>query len=1482
MAAETMRITEELVVSDRTGPGLDSATRRVSAFDRTVQETQSRLNKMSGSRWNVTFGAVDKATSIITGVESRISHVVGKAWNFTVGLIDKVTSPLQSIFNLLRNPILQAGAVLGVSISVSDAISTFGGFESAMSQVRAISGASGEDMEQLTALAKEMGATTKFTAEEAAQGLTYMAMAGWKTEDMMTSLSGVMNLAAASGEDLATVSDIVTDAMTAFGMAADGVTASGVANATHFSDVLAAASSNANTTVTGMGETFKYVGSMAGALGYNIEDVALATGLMANSGIKGTMAGTALNSMLTRLSTNTSGAADAISELGVEFYNADGSARNLGDVMGELRRATVNMTAAQKSELANTVAGTEAQKGLLAILNTSEEDYNSLAEAIYNADGAAQQMSDTMLDNMQGSMTLLQSAVDGVKLSLGSRLSPYVRQFADWLTTKMPAVETVINNVMDTIDGKIEALRGTIAEFTGSEEWANADIWGKISIAWDKIVAEPFGAWWDSTGKPWMTEKVAGFGESLGSGITAGLLAILGFDASGAVEDGKSIGASFIEGFKQGFDTEQIGAALTEWAQDHKGIVAAAGVIAAGKLIGGMARAFQTGKNIFNDLSSLFGGSKGGGVATIAEAITGGARYATSTMTVMAGTVVVYGNGAGGMGQFALPGATATGGALSSGLPMVQLANGTWDYAGGATATKLANLGVSMGSGATTATGAAAAGAAGLAGGIAAGVTLISSFKDFYNASKSQDSEEAAAYNASGGLKMGGVAAGALVGTAILPGVGTLIGAGIGGIAGWLGGNAVKKDYAQRAEEAEEAARMLALAEEQAKYESIELKAALADTSITAEQFAAMVNEKIGKNLSDRFGDIRMTASEIEKTAEAIIGIGGSIGAGIGTLSSATSEVQQSYQSIQVYLNGVDKLKWKIGIGLELSDAEMSKYIDSLNGVYASIQTYLDNTQYEATAAITLLVGDDAEIDFTGLNTAYDQVRQRLEEASQDYFGTINVALEDGAITLDEQAEIMNLQSQLTEIMAKVSSADWAADMKVLEIKYNGAALDYDSFTALQAELATQVESATAGYDQALKVSISALELQLSEGVINQEEYDAQLQQLADSYTATIDEMTVSVEKFQIDAIADAFTAELDQALPQLQGTASEKITQVLETALAVSPDPVQWSNAQIDRWFNLDEWSEESRGAFERAIKGVAETLPASASSKVKGEFESMSLTEAQQALQTVLSTDIAEAIEATDLSGAYSGLSSLQALVAAQAGIEFAKTIDVTAPVNVTFDYTLKNPTIPTPTVSGAYVHYEGSSIPDQFLTDGGDIPYQWGNANGGFTHGPELSWIGEDGPEAIIPLGAKRRSRGLALYEQVGDLLGVEKHADGGIAGSKFQARDDGTGNYFPEEAQDSPQTAAAVQDVPVYSPEVQTPTDAQGGAQAAPVNVPVSITLNPEIIIQAAQGMNEEDIVRVLRDRIRDMVDDISDEMAERLARVFANMPLKGGA
>lgn len=293
--------------------------------------------------------------------------------------------------------------------SLKEIAETGAEFTSSMSKVQAVSGASGKELEQLTQKAKDMGASTVFSASQAAEAMNYMAMAGWKTSDMLSGIDGIMNLAAASGEDLATTSDIVTDALTAFGMTAS--------DAGHFSDVLAVASSNANTNVSMMGETFKYVGPMAGTLGYSIEDVSTAVGLMANASIKGSMAGTALNAILTRLSTNSNGAADALSELGISFFDSEGNARALGTVMQELREATSGMNQEQKTQLANTVAGMEASKGFLAILNATTADFDKLTDAVHNADGAAQQMADTMVDNLQGDLTLAGSALESLKLA---------------------------------------------------------------------------------------------------------------------------------------------------------------------------------------------------------------------------------------------------------------------------------------------------------------------------------------------------------------------------------------------------------------------------------------------------------------------------------------------------------------------------------------------------------------------------------------------------------------------------------------------------------------------------------------------------------------------------------------------------------------------------------------------------------------------------------------------------------------------------------------------------------------------------------------------------------------------------------------------------------------------------------------------------------------------------------------------------------
>lgn len=285
-------------------------------------------------------------------------------------------------------------------------------FEAAMSKVKAITNSTDEDTARLTATARELGANTQYSATEAAQAMSYLGMAGWKTEQIIAGMPGLLDLAAASGEDLARVADIVSDDLTAFHMSAD--------QAAHMADVMAAASTNANTNVSMMGETFKYAGGIAGSFGYSLEDVALATGLMANAGIKGEMAGTALRSIMTRLVTPTGEASLALKEVEFSAKNADGTIKPFRDQLKALRAAMQNMTDEQKAEFAQTVAGTEAMTGFLDVINASDEDFAKMTNAVDNADGAAKNMADTMNDNAKGAIKEFKSAMEDLSITIGN------------------------------------------------------------------------------------------------------------------------------------------------------------------------------------------------------------------------------------------------------------------------------------------------------------------------------------------------------------------------------------------------------------------------------------------------------------------------------------------------------------------------------------------------------------------------------------------------------------------------------------------------------------------------------------------------------------------------------------------------------------------------------------------------------------------------------------------------------------------------------------------------------------------------------------------------------------------------------------------------------------------------------------------------------------------------------------------------------
>lgn len=349
-----------------------------------------------------------------------------------------------------------AAASAGITGALAASTAAGASFESQMSTVQAISQASESDMARLKALAKQMGIETKFSATEAGQGLEYMAMAGWDVDSMLAGLPGIMNLAAASEEDLGQVSDIVTDAMTAFNLEAS--------RSAEFADVLAQASARSNTDVAMMGQTFKYVAPVAGALGFSIQDTATAIGLMANAGIKGEQAGTSLRAIFSRIVKPTAEAASAMERIGLSVTNSDGSMRSLDEILRDLRAGFSGLSESERASTAASLAGQEAMSGMLALVNASDEDYEKLSDSIYHAKGAAEEMAGVRMDNLKGDVTLLKSSAEGAGIAIYEGLSePFregVQTGTEWLNSFTESVEENLPTIRREVKSAGSALMG--------------------------------------------------------------------------------------------------------------------------------------------------------------------------------------------------------------------------------------------------------------------------------------------------------------------------------------------------------------------------------------------------------------------------------------------------------------------------------------------------------------------------------------------------------------------------------------------------------------------------------------------------------------------------------------------------------------------------------------------------------------------------------------------------------------------------------------------------------------------------------------------------------------------------------------------------------------------------------------------------------------------------------------------------------------
>lgn len=1491
--------------TDKLGESADRAKKKVSKFDEAAEKTQRSLAKWAKEKYEVYLEAKEMVTPVLQSLGHRIKGIAGRTWHVSMRVIDLATAPIKGILNLLKNPIFQAGAILGISIGLKDTVDTYKGFEAAMSQVKAISGANGAEFEELNAKAQEMGATTKFTATESAEAFNYMAMAGWKTKDMLGGIEGILSLAAASGEDLATTSDIVTDALTAFRLTA--------ADSGHFADVLAQASANANTNVSMLGESFKYVAPVAGAMKYTVEDVSLALGLMANSSVKGSMAGTALKTSLANMAAPTDNMYAAMKKYNISLEDSKGKMKTLKGVMDNLRQGLGGLSESEQTAAASTIFGKEAMAGMLSIINASEKDYKKLTKAVNNADGASKHMADTMLDNLHGSLTLLQSAVDGVKISFGKRLSPYVRGAAEWLTEMMPDVETALDSMMDFVDRKISRMQDRFHEISSTASWQDADFFGKVKIAWDEFITEPFIEWWDSTGKAKIAGAIGDFGSLLGTGFHAGIMTLLGFDVSNIQDEGAGIGASFAKGFIDGFDFGEISKKLWE------GI----GNMAknAGKLLPGGEAA---------DLSSLMSAVM---LAKIAKPVASFGSDAFGLGKAVFGQQEAFG----GISLFSKV-MGSTGNAMVSGSGLL----GRMADAGYALSnTSQAGLYFGTTAGSMSGGAAAALGGASIAGGALGAAGIIHGAMDIYTASNTDDSEKAKAYRKAGAVEIvgtgAGAGAGALAGAAlgsVIPVAGTaagaLIGAGVGAVGSWIAGNKIKEDYEEKAEKRErtlanqqKAYAVLGRNIEDVRFKSNKLNDAMHDVEVSTEEFAAMYQEEVARNLKSHFGDVSLSLEEIKKASESVVY--GKQKKKFEDYAEAADNTASSLDALGRSITELDRQNWRAGLGTKMDDTEIVNYQFAMEEFAQNAKKYLADTHYQATLSVGLLFGKDSGGNIAkGFDGVYSGMEESLEKLSKKLSRKVEKALEDGVINAKEQKAITKLQKKISRFTDKISDARGKATRDALKAKYSKGDLDYATFESFQQELAVDSQQKAQEYYGAMVESYAALELQKDN--MPEKKYQKRHDEISSEYQEKSGALGEDSISFQLDFLKENYSKELEGILPDLKGAIQDRLKEAMTEAFVVEPDAVKWEPGEITRWFGLEGIEGEAKGAITAILKQIAESVPEEAKEIMTDRFKKgileagiptgkeileqtgdMGFAEFNDFMASHVDIALEQAEKGTAgtakrtgggvgdnvITGTQESITKGSGVIrgAMESSVASAAVMPFSPSIQITPDYTITPPSI------GRLLEGWNSNVRDAGGSGKGSkggipgkgldlVPKK--NAAGGYIPNKQLSWLAEEGyGEFVIPTNPSRRGRALQLYEQAGRMLGVGKHANGGfvtpsgdVEFTSYMAKNS-PGYYFPNEMQkgfpsgNNEATGAYYSAPEPAYPAVSPGDDSSGNNQTVQIN----IQLSPEFIINNTESQGMGDTAGAVKRQIMGMVDELADEIADRLAGAFSNKPLK---
>lgn len=1463
----------------------DSATPVVSAASDAVEN----FDGMSG---DAEIGASDEATPVIRAAQDAAESWGGSVFNATIGVIDAATAPISALASAAKNPVVQGASLIGASFGVAESVNSFQDFEAMMSQVKAISGATGQAFDDLTAKAQEMGATTKFTATESAEAFNYMAMAGWKPQQMIDGISGIMSLAAASGEDLGTTSDIVTDAITAFGLTAG--------DAGHFADVLAQASANANTDVSMLGESFKYVAPVAGAMQYSIEDTSLALGLMASANVKGSMSGTALKTSIANMVKPTNDMAEAMDKYGISITDGEGNLKSLKGVIDNVRGSLGGLSRDEQTAVASTIFGKEAMAGMLAIVNASEEDYNKLSNAIYNANDAAEGMADTMLDNLKGSFTLMQSAIEGTENAFGKRLSPYLRGIAGGITDMMPEITDGINAVMDVADDKIAGVKRKITDMTGSDEWKNADLFGKIDIAWDSIIAKPFGNWVSGDGTQLISSGLGTLFSSAAAilpggekaGLTSWLSAgILAKGAATVAQKGKSIVETLSPiGDAIGNITEAAGNAndVMDFAGNLSSMIpvgakvglAAAGITAA--IIGiklAIDKYNQT--QLENSLEEHFGKIKLS-ADEVKDAAAGILNQKYLTNVELALNEVQNADNLRAEAQKALESNDVL--EFKSRVGITLTADEQQEYTDNINTfveSKISEL--------ESRTFAAHIHVQTYLGGTEDGQTLAQNIKEWARADNLElsDLSSQLSQKVSEALKDGIIDVNEEEAISALQEKMNSI------TARWKEAEAqaqwdwINQKYGHLSAADLESGSFTDLMDEMRSQRETAMESIKADTTqwyseleamkdygrITPEQYESYKEQtgwyvrgqegselskslELGSNtLNDTYGEkitgniqtLTETAQNALKSAETSLQSGS-----YGTIASTFDNMFTS----------MDNGKGFLGIGADADQRALNELYQSMAPDVSQMGSLIDQYReagqavpkslmegYKEAIEVGAAAGDvDAawqnyanQILESGSeemksvltdpnNPMYESVREQLPEELKTAIDRATaettpdeITLEglraavDGDVDIDKDSWVSALNEKLGDL---ATTEEVTADNVKIKVEQGDCLWEIGNALGIDWQTIAEQNGIESPYiihpDQELTISMDTIKAEM-----DGDKAQAAIEQAMSALDAEGAEMSVTAEGVKVDLAnvevdSDVAAAQIESALGMESGTLAANGIEIQAGATVTIPQEL----VQVDT------------SGIQSATEAQTETEPVETdtSANVNITEATTDASGAKEQAQSEVESTFSESMPAdghTDVTlDQTNNAAEVYSEVASEVQSTFSNPIAASCTVNVTLDWHITNPS------AGITTSGSGSSVTASIA----------GNAKGSIVTGPLLSWVGEDGPEAIIPLGSKRRDRGMDLWLQAGRALGVKEYADGGMIG-----------------------------DVPLSGGSSDsTSGDSSGSGDKGQV----VINMNPVFNINGNSG---NDTVNTIKEKLKELINEMSGELATRLLESYANMP-----